>query len=341
MRKIVLALVIAVALPLAAACGGDDGEPEATPTPASTPTATATATAATPAATPTPGPIVVTDARGEQITLKRPATRVVCLTGLCVDTLFVLGMKPVAANDALHKHPAYWGPGESEIAPIGGSFREPSIEDIAKARPDIVIGLVGIHDGMRASLKDIAPLYIVNPIGVDGMLKHVAEIGRMVGKGKEAEQASEAFTKRVEEAAQKIKTKKSVLVIFGSDIRIGVETTCTPTVDTLNRVANYAFMFEACARGEFPSFSLEQLLRINPDVVFVMTLSFGPTPTKPVSEQLAENALWKQLNAVKNGQVHEVSFAVWATSRGIRGSAVVLEEALPKIYPDVFTATQR
>ena len=340
MRRFILTFVAAAALPIAIACGGDSDEgADAKPTEAAV--ATATATPTSPAATPTPGPIVVTDARGQQITLKQPAARIVCLTGLCVDTLFVLGIKPVAANDALHKHPAYWGPNERDIAPIGGSFREPSLEDIAKARPDIVIGLVGIHDGLRTGLKDIAPLYIVNPIGIDGMLKHVQEIGLMVGKSKEAEEAGKALKKRLDDVSGKISTKKSVLVIFGSDIRIGVETTCTPTIDALSRVSNYAFVFEACARGEFPSFSLEQLLSIDPDVVFVMTLSFGPTPTTPVSQQLADNPLWKQLKAVKSGKVYEVSFDLWATSRGIRGATAVLDEALPKIYPETFPATSR
>jgi iron complex transport system substrate-binding protein len=245
-------------------------------------------------------------------------------------------MKPVAANDALHKHPAYWGPTESAIAPIGGSFFEPSLEDIARARPDIVIGLAGVHDGLRAGLKNIAPLFIVNPVGVDGMLKHVAEIGRIVGKSKEAEAASQAFTKRLDDYARKVTAKQSVLVVFGSDVNIGVETLCTPIVDALSQLATYAFEFERCVHGEFPSFSLEQLLRINPDVIFVETFGFGPTPPQPVSEQLADNAIWKQLSAVKNRQVHEVDFAVWATSRGIRGATVVLDEAMPKVYPDVF-----
>lgn len=338
MRKLFLALLAVLLMPLAFSCGGDDEESSSPTAPA--PTATAQAASptgtATAAASPTPGPIVVTDAKGEQITLKQPATRVVCLTGLCVDTLFVLGMKPVAANDALHKDPAYWGPDVKDIAAIGGSFREPSLEDIAKVRPDIVIGLTGVHDGLRAGLKNIAPLYIVNPIGIDGMLKHVAEIGQMVGKSKEADSASKAFMKRLNDYASKISTKKSVLLIYGTDVNIGVETPCHPPADALNRVARYALEFEACKRGEFPDFSVEKLLNIDPDVIFVMTFGFGPTPPKPVSEQLADNPLWKQLKAVKNRQVHEVSFDIWATSRGIRGTTAVLDEAMPKVYPDIF-----
>ncbi len=339
MRKILVAMVAAVALPLAVACGGGSANAPSPPADSSSPRPSPSSGGGGSANAPSPPvPIVVADATGEQITLREPATRIVCLTGLCVDTLFVLGMKPVAANDALHKHPAYWGPTESDIAPIGGSFFEPSIEDIAKAGPEIVIGLRGVHDGLRAGLKEIAPLFIVNPVGLDGTLKHVAEIARIAGKSNEAEAASQAFLKRVDEYAKKITAKKSVLAIFGSDVNIGVETPCAPAADALNRVASYAFEFEACVHGEYPSFSIEQLLQIDPEVLFVMTFGFGPTPPKPVSEQLADNVLWRQLRAVKNRRVHEVSFDVWVTSRGIRGVTVVLDDAMPKIYPDIFPA---
>ena len=73
-------------------------------------------------------------------------------------------------------------------------------------------------------------------------------------------------------------------------------------------------------------------------MVFVQTYGFGPTPPQPVSEQLADNTIWKELSAVQNGEVYEVDFFIWGTSRGIRGTTVVLDEAIPKVYPDVFPA---
>ena len=91
--------------------------------------------------------------------------------------MYVLGIKPVAAYDVLHLDPAYWGPEESEIGAVSGSFFEPSLEDMAKAEPDLVIGLGGVHEGLRAGLASIAPLFIVNPAGVEGMLEHVVEVG--------------------------------------------------------------------------------------------------------------------------------------------------------------------
>ena len=283
--------------------------------------------------------VAVEDATGEMVTLEAPAVRVVCLTGLCVDTMFVLGIKPVAANDLLHRDPAYWGPDENEIGPVSGSFFEPSLEDIAAASPDIVIGLGGVHDGLRAALESIAPLFIVNPIGVEGMLAHVVEIGILLGMEHEAEDAVAAFESRLEQYVSGVTTKRSVMVVYGSDVNIGADTVCTPAVDALAHAAAYAPEFSGCdIHQPFPSFSVEQLLGIDPDVIFVQTYGFGPTPPEPVSEQLVDNVIWRELVAVQNGEVHEVDFFIWGTSRGINGTNFVLDEAMPKIYPEDFPA---
>ena len=283
--------------------------------------------------------LAVTDATGELVTLEAPAVRVVCLTGLCVDTMFVLGIKPVAANDLLHQDPAYWGPDENEIGPVSGSFFEPSLEDIAVANPDIVIGLGGVHDGLRAGLESIAPLFIVNPVGVDGMLAHIAEIGILLGMEEEAEHAVEEFEARLEAYVSGVTAKRSVMVVYGSDVNIGADTVCTPAVDAVARAAVYPPEFSGCdVHQPFPSFSVEQLLGIDPDVIFVQTYGFGPTPPEPVSEQLVDHVIWRELVAVQNGEVHEVDFFIWGTSRGINGTNFVLDEAMPKIYPEVFPA---
>ena len=165
--------------------------------------------------------------------------------------MFVLGVKPMAALDSLHKDAAYWGPSEDEIGAIGGSFFEPSLEDIAQADPDIVIGLAGVHDGLRAGLESIAPLFIVNPNGVDGMLAHVAEVGILLGMEEEAEDAVTAFVSRLEEYVAGVTTERSVMVVYGSDVNIGADTVCTPAVDALARAVTYpSGLFQLrCPRG--------------------------------------------------------------------------------------------
>ena len=60
-----------------------------------------------------------------------------------------------------------------------------------------------------------------------------------------------------------------------------------------------------------------------------------PIPPPP-AEQFPAKPLWGRLGAVKNGEVHEVSFGLRSTGRGTRSLGLVLDEAMPLLYPNVF-----
>lgn len=77
---------------------------------------------------------------------------------------------------------------------------------------------------------------------------------------------------------------------------------------------------------------MERLLEVDPDVIFVQTLR-QPTP---LSQQLAANPVWGQLKAVRGGQVYEVDYDIWSLGQGPRALGLVLDEAMVKLYPDVF-----
>ncbi len=74
------------------------------------------------------------------------------------------------------------------------------------------------------------------------------------------------------------------------------------------------------------SYSLEEILAKDVDVLFVETLSFGDAEGE-LSEKLAGNPLWSKIPAVRNGDVHEVNSEVWAKGRGTRSLGIVLDEA--------------
>ncbi|WP_129590076.1 ABC transporter substrate-binding protein [Gloeocapsopsis dulcis] len=54
----------------------------------------------------------------------------------------------------------------------------------------------------------------------------------------------------------------------------------------------------------------------------------------PLSQQLTNHALWQQLQAVQNHQVYEVD-QFWHSGTGTRMLRLILEQLLPKIYPNL------
>jgi iron complex transport system substrate-binding protein len=94
------------------------------------------------------------------------------------------------------------------------------------------------------------------------------------------------------------------------------------TASLFPKLADYPWK----SRGVEGSYSLEEILAADVDVLFVETMSFGGTDGT-LSEKLAENPLWGKIPAVREGDVHAVDSEVWAKGRGTRSLGIVLDEA--------------
>ncbi len=351
--------ILVLVLLLMVGCGEATSEPAPTQAPAPTatqpvptqaPAPTATQPAPTqapvptatqpPAPTATPAPITLTDSAGETLTFMTRPARAACLTEICADIMAELGLEPVAVNDPLSSDPRFFGEKASEFRVIGGSFFEPNLEDIAAAEPDLVFGLGGVHDGLRDALRPIAPLYIVNPMTYEDSIGYLRDIGAAMGRSAEAEEAAQRFMDKLADYKARSPKDRTALVMFGSDVNFGIDTEDALTGGLLAEVTDYPWPSQASDQGgqaaASPQFSLEEVLSVDPDVIFVQTLAFPGFQPPPLQEQLAENPLWSELRAVQNGEVHEVSFSLWSTGRGTRTLGLVLDEAMPLLYPDVF-----
>ena len=333
--------------PTTAAVSQEDVEaPAPTPTPTpqpATPTATPAAPSASPTATPPeeePAAVTLTDGTGQSLTFETRPVRVACLTEICPDIMAELGLEPVAVNDPLSSDPRFFGARAEEFRLIGGSFFEPNLEDIAAAEPDLVIGLIGVHDGLREALRPIAPLYIVNPLTYEDSVRYLREIGAAMGRPAEAEEAAQRFLAKLEDYRSRSPGDRTALVMWGSDVNFGIDTEAALVGDLLSEVTGYPWPNPPLDQGGHASggiqFSLEGVFSVDPDVIFVQTISFPGFEPPPLAEQLAANPLWSELRAVRSGEVHEVSFSLWSTGRGTRSLGLVLDEAMPLIYPDVF-----
>ena len=311
--------------------------PTATAAPTATPQPTATQP---PAPTATPSTVSLTDSTGERLTFTTQPVRVACLTEICPDIMAELGLEPVAVNDPLSTDPRFFGSRADEFQVIGGSFFEPSLEDIAAAEPDLVIGLGSVHDGLRDALRPIAPLYIVNPLTYEDSIHYLKEIGAAMGRSAEADEAAQRFLSKLEDYRARSPKDRTALVMYGSDVNFGIDTEEALTGGLLAEVTGYPWPNSPLDQGGHASggmqFSLEGVLSVDPDVIFVQTMAFPGFQPPPLAEQLAENPLWSELRAVQNGEIHEVSFSLWSTGRGTRSLGLVLDEAMPVLYPDVF-----
>lgn len=86
------------------------------------------------------------------------AKRVVVLEPVQLDTAIALGVTPVGSAVVSEEAgiPAYLGEAGDEIEQVG-TTTEPSLELIAKQKPDLIIGTESRHSDLYEQLNDIAP----------------------------------------------------------------------------------------------------------------------------------------------------------------------------------------
>ncbi|MBW1596132.1 ABC transporter substrate-binding protein [Streptomyces sp. JJ38] len=265
----------------------------------------------------------ITDSRGVTVATDAEPRRVVCLVALCDDMLVELGMAPVATNNALLAHPEFLGERKAADVPvIPGGFLAPEVEAILSHEPDLVIGLEDTHGKLAPALEGATTFWPVQPESWQDSVGYLRDLAALTGRTTQGEQAEKTFRTKLA-AAEREPSDKTALIIYGSDENFGVATPGTDVAAGLfPKFSRYPFE----SRGVEGGYSLEEILAKDVDVLFVETMSFGDDTGK-LSESLADNPLWGEIPAVRNGDVHEVDSEVWAKGRGTRSLGLVLDEA--------------
>ncbi|GGG03479.1 iron siderophore-binding protein [Paenibacillus albidus] len=337
-KRLVISMLLTVAM-LITACGNTADE-EAAATQQPEPAATQSAAEA-PADSFEPHQIV--DASGAELEFSTKVEKVACVVSLCVDILAELGLEPIAIAESgvrtIATEDEFYGDKGQAFASIGGSFFEPNLEDIVTVKPDLVIGLLGVHDALREGLTGVAPVYLAGPKTYTDSLAVLETIGKLTGKTAEAKAAAEKFLDKLDEAKQKVPKDKKALIMYGSDVNFSIVTDSGLGGSVLKEVSNYPFKVNDPSEDPYGEgsvqYSLEKLLEEDPDVIFVESYSYSPG-TKTLSEQMGELPLWSKLKAVKEQQVIEVRSPIWGDGRGTRSLGILLDESLAALYPDLF-----
>ncbi|WP_084955677.1 ABC transporter substrate-binding protein [Thermoactinospora rubra] len=317
-------LIALVALALVSACGGQskpqtDTSPQAATTPQADPAAQVT---------PVSAALTVTDPHGRTITLPRKPERIVCLTGLCDDALVELGLKPVATTTPkLLSRPDYLGAEGAKVPVIPGSFGGEDVSKIAEARPDLVIGLAGVHDQLRTAVEKFAPLWVVEVKSYEHSIGYLRALARLTDRGRQQAAAESRFRAKLADGMARAKAagldRKPVLAMYGGT-SVGVNTTDDVLGHFMSRFFAYPWPSKGGGFETAQAYSLEEILAKAPEVIFVQ--SFGTS----VSEHLKDNPVWRRVPAVASGKVFEVQPELWASGRGTRAFGVILDEALAK-----------
>jgi iron complex transport system substrate-binding protein len=204
---------------------------------------------------------------------------------------------------------------------------QPNLESILAAEPDLI--LTGdFHQKAYDSLSKIADTIILEKKetedGVKDWRKSFTEIAKVFDKEDKAKKIIKEYDSKVSEARKKLEeTIGNETVMF---LRV------TKKELRYYGAKNYQVLYEDLGlnppahfpdnSSTFAPLSFEKLPEVNPDHIFLLVQS------EEKMEELKNNPLWQNLNAVKNNNVYIVDYDLWFQGFGPIANNLIVDQAL-------------
>jgi iron complex transport system substrate-binding protein len=242
--------------------------------------------------------IRVTDFTGEEITLDKPAQRIVALAPHIVENVFTAG-----AGEQLIGVVAYSDfPRQAKLLPLVGGYAKTNLEKILELNPDLIIAWEsGNSDASVARIKELGyPVYVDQPDSLTDLSKSIRDIGTLTGHVIQANKAMDEYlasiaeTKALYESKPKVSTfyqvwNQPLRTITGKHIISDAIRLCGGT----NIYANEPSVS--------PIINIESLLERDPQAI----IASGMSEARP--EWLDDWKKWPSLQSVKNNNLFFVN----------------------------------
>lgn len=265
------------------------------------------------------GAITVATARGP-VTLPGPATKVVSLEWSLTEELLALGVTPVGNADNGSYNSWVTAPGAelpAEVSDVGRAV-EPSIEQIAALKPDVIVtgGDVGSSYDRLATVAPVLSFdYTASP-QLETMKKNFASLAIAVGR---RDKATEVLG-RIDTAAADLAARLDRAGKTGAEYALAQGYTANG-VPNIRMLTDEAFAPQVLGlaglrngwRGRPDSWGIttvgvESLTQLPPSVTF---LSVAADEDNPFTGALAESPVWQELDFVEQGRAVSLDGGTW------------------------------
>lgn len=243
-------------------------------------------------------PVTVTDMMGREITLDKPATRIVALAASDCEILCALG-----AQDALVGRGAYCDYPESIAeVPVVDSGANTNVEQIIALEPQVVLMSTMAQTTEQVEALEKAGIKVVVSVAqdIESAYTDIRLIGALMGKNDEAEAMVADMQTAFADIALKSENTGKTVYFEVSPLQWGLWTAGKGTF--MDELATMCGLTNAFADVDgWAEISEEQVLERDPDYIVTITMYYGEGPT-PV-EEIKARAGWEGLKAVVNDAI--------------------------------------
>jgi iron complex transport system substrate-binding protein len=251
--------------------------------------------------------------------------RVVVLDTDKLDTMVTLGLAPVGAAQAQEnqKWPAYLGSALSATKAVG-TLQAPNIEAIIALKPDLILGSKFRQAAFYDKLSKIAPTVFTEKVGVTWKENFLLD-AEALGKKDQATQLLSAYETRAKEVGAKFsKLEVGIVRFMPTEIRVyGPESFSGIVVGDAGIPRPAAQQLADQQDKRFGKLSQENIAKAEADAIFYS--AYGEAAAKSQAT-VTGGPLWKNLEAVKSGNAHNVDDEIWMLGIGVTAAGKILDD---------------
>ncbi|WP_069159987.1 ABC transporter substrate-binding protein [Nocardia altamirensis] len=271
-----------------------------------------------------------------QVTIPHAPKRVVVLDTAELDSVTLLGIKPVGAvlphTKSRGGFPDYLADKVGPATDVG-PLLEPNLERIASLKPDLILSSKVRHEKIYSKLSGIAPTVFTETTG--GPWKaNLAVHAKALGLDQQAADALKNYENRAHDLGAAIKAKNgtlptvSVVRFMAGPTRLYLNTSFSGVVLDDIGLPRPASQVATDPKKTMKDVSPEQVDQADANLIFIATVD---DPGKTEKGAVTTSPIWRDLAAVKDGKAIDVSDEIWMSGIGV--------QAADKMLADVAKAT--
>ncbi|WP_342541284.1 ABC transporter substrate-binding protein [Heyndrickxia sp. FSL K6-6286] len=275
--------------------------------------------------------IKVTDASGQSLSFDKVPDSIATLSSGDLDILLSLGANVTG-------RPTVSGEVAKDLKTISeiGNPHQPNFEKIAEIHPSVLIAGMSFKQHAANIEKQGTKVIFTEANSIDDIQNSIRLYGTLLQKETEAEKVNQRISKRVEGMKAEEASPVKALLVYGAPGTYLAALPNSLSGDLLEKAGGENIAADFPKEDSYPqyaSLSVEKIIERNPQVVMLITHG-DPNAVKDAFEkEMKKNAAWKNLDAVKNGNVVVLPSNLFGTNPGTKvvEALEVMKESLSKV----------
>ncbi|MCM3453377.1 ABC transporter substrate-binding protein [Heyndrickxia oleronia] len=275
--------------------------------------------------------IKVTDASGQSLSFDKVPDSIATLSSGDLDILLSLGANVTG-------RPTVSGEVAKDLKTIAeiGNPHQPNFEKIAEIHPSVLIAGKSFKQHAANIEKQGTKVIFTEANSIDDIQNSIRLYGTLLQKETEAEKVNLKISKRVEGMKAEVASPVKALLVYGAPGTYLAALPNSLSGDLLEKAGGENIAADFPKEDSYPqyaSLSVEKIIERNPQVVMLITHG-DPNAVKDAFEkEMKKNAAWKNLDAVKNGNVVVLPSNLFGTNPGTKvvEALEVMKESLSKV----------